>query len=448
MYKCVKFFCIILIILIFLNLYGCKNNSTSMDSGKDSNKTTTKAIEINYWIIDWGGERIPIHAQLVENFNNKNPGIKVKMQAIAPESGITAYDTKLIASMVADNSPDVIMIAGRSKLSVAAEQGFLADITEYLQSDSNFDMDIYYPAKVSEVTYKGQIYALPETMNVIGILAYNKSLFKNAGIDPNSPPHTLDKLDTYAEKITKTDDMGNYIQLGFFPWDSTLAFPEAIVKLFGGSWWDADGNPTPTNSGNIKAFEWLMKYVNKYGYEKVNNFCSSLPNPSLPILSGKLGMAYTHDYGISLITKDEAVAELGVASFPAESDDINPTWLGGWCVAVSGSSKNKAQAVEFIKYHSGMEGQEFLAKEYSKINIEWQSPVIEVNRIMKDQRHPIIQFIIENIFSTVDPISYPYVDREYYNSLMDITKNISSGKGEMIQILQNIETVANARRKQ
>jgi sn-glycerol 3-phosphate transport system substrate-binding protein len=47
------------------------------------------------------------------------------------------------------------------------------------------------------------------------ILYYNKDAFQAAGLDPNSPPQTLDDIRTAAQKLTKKDASGQITQYGF-----------------------------------------------------------------------------------------------------------------------------------------------------------------------------------------------------------------------------------------
>ena len=44
---------------------------------------------------------------------------------------------------------------------------------------------------------------------------YRKDYFKEAGLDPNSPPETWEELYDYAKKLVVMDDSGNVERGGF-----------------------------------------------------------------------------------------------------------------------------------------------------------------------------------------------------------------------------------------
>ena len=96
----------------------------------------------------------------------------------------------------------------------------------------------------------------------------------------NSPPTTIKQLDEMAAKLYKPNKAGDgYDQVGFYPWFwLMLEYPNLLTKPFGGDWTNADGYPTANSAEVIAALEWMMGYVKKYGFDKVNNSLSKLVN--------------------------------------------------------------------------------------------------------------------------------------------------------------------------
>ena len=61
------------------------------------------------------------------------------------------------------------------------------------------------------MTYQGKIWAMPFLEDTF-MLLYNKTLFKQAGLDPNKPPATWEEMRADADKLTKVDRSGKIIQ--------------------------------------------------------------------------------------------------------------------------------------------------------------------------------------------------------------------------------------------
>ena len=77
--------------------------------------------------------------------------------------------------------------------------------------------------------YRGHLWALPSTVTSLA-LHWNKRLFREAGLDPEHPPETIEQLDDYADRLTRRDAEGNITQIGFMPaepgwWPTTGARP-------------------------------------------------------------------------------------------------------------------------------------------------------------------------------------------------------------------------------
>ena len=57
------------------------------------------------------------------------------------------------------------------------------------------------------------------------VLYWNKDAFKEAGLDPNTPPATWDEMVSFGKKLTKTDAAGNPTE------KQTFAFPLKLNRV-------------------------------------------------------------------------------------------------------------------------------------------------------------------------------------------------------------------------
>src|SRR6185312_1550259 len=82
--------------------------------------------------------------------------------------------------------------------------GQAADIQQYASQISNYSsfqsslLDVYRDGETSS----GDLYGIPTGNYSLG-LVYNKTLFKQAGLDPDQPPTTWDQVEQDAIAITK-----------------------------------------------------------------------------------------------------------------------------------------------------------------------------------------------------------------------------------------------------
>ena len=86
--------------------------------------------------------------------------------------------------------------------------GQAADITQYVNSSTVPTLNDIVPSAMKAVTAGKTIYGLP-TSNYTQGLIYNRSLFSQAGLDPNTPPTTWAQVETDATAIAK---LGNGIE--------------------------------------------------------------------------------------------------------------------------------------------------------------------------------------------------------------------------------------------
>src|SRR5258708_37398177 len=70
------------------------------------------------------------------------------------------------------------------------------------------------PIIANYFTINKKLYSMPLNSSM-PILYYNKDAFQAAGLDPNSPPQTLDDIRAAAQKLTKKDASGQITQYGF-----------------------------------------------------------------------------------------------------------------------------------------------------------------------------------------------------------------------------------------
>ena len=294
--------------------------------------------------------------QLVAQFEEANPGIKVKL---ATWPGQDFHD-KLRLLATAGDLPDAFDLETKQTIDMIS-RGMFLDITELFTSDSGLTKDDYWPNEWEKAWFRGKQYTLPlDTQN--GIIFYNKTLFDAKGI-PYPPKDWDDKTWTYdalleaALNITEgegpTRKWGFVTSRGFY-W----SYPQ--VWSFGGLVTNEDRTESRlTMPETIDAYQYRGDLINKH---KV------MPPPAdmtegteTMFTSGRLGMHLVWSPW-SWYIKDvpELKWDIGVTPYGAGGSFTRGPQD---CVAIGAQTKHPKEAFQVGMYMAGPDGQRLLCNE-------------------------------------------------------------------------------------
>ena len=139
------------------------------------------------------------------------------------------------------------------------DAGLAAPMDQILDEDFLND---YYPNILEAHSVDGTVYGAPLYVSPF-VLFYNKDLFEQAGLDPNSPPTTYDELLEIAPKLAelKTAD-GNQVYPFGQPTASVIVIGSAIQSFaqnFGGTIFDENNQFNVDNQGFLDAMNMLKQ---------------------------------------------------------------------------------------------------------------------------------------------------------------------------------------------
>ena len=312
--------------------------------------------------------------KIVDAFNAANADICVQM-TIVPGSETDV--TKLVTSIRGGVAPDVYM-ADRFTVPQRAAEGVLDDIT----AEAGNLKDQHLEFAWNETQYKGKTYAIPFDTDARA-LWYNEDLVKAAGEDPaqldiSKGPPTIETVTKIADKISKKDASGNYDVMGWMPggpgnsgagafdqgWHYTWGF------VYGGKFADlAACKVTPTDPGVVAGYQFMYDWQKAHGPQQVarwvsTNWAPNAPQQQFPFWTGKLGMTISGDWQIANAAKYGGGKTYKFTYIPVpKAGDKSATWAGGWSMALIPNSKARAQAIKFMQYIAGPEGQKVYAKD-------------------------------------------------------------------------------------
>ena len=160
------------------------------------------------------------------NYMEENPNVTVEW-TFNPE-----WKQKLLTGIAAGTPPDVTYTNYTAQATLANDGAFLPldaymVLTGLKREDFILSM---YDASV----WNGKLYCLPGGADFIANY-YNKDVFKEVGLDPESPPKTKDELVEQSLQILEVDSSGAIQRLGWSP--SSWGFQQ-WAYIFGGNWYD------------------------------------------------------------------------------------------------------------------------------------------------------------------------------------------------------------------
>ena len=375
--------------------------------GCNPRDTTTGKIEISYWEKLTGFEGDAVQA-VVDDFNRSQDRIFVKRLTVGE------IERKLMLATAGGDPPDVVGL-WTSSIPEFSEKGALTPLNGMLER-AGVKREDYIPVFWDLCSHHGFMWALPSTPRS-NALHWNKKLFREAELDPDRPPRSLDELDAMSEKLTIVDiDRGGktvrvrfpelteeerrakhfkLVQAGHLPQEPGWWTP-LWGYWFGGRLWDGDRRITATDTGNVAAFEWLRGHAEKFGVENLQSFGASFGNftsPQSPFLSGKVAMELQGVWMYNFIEKYAPQMEWGVAPFPAKNPQQLPlvTIVEADVLAIPKGARHVKQAFEFIRYVNTQGPMEKLCLGQRKF-----SPLANVSDgFIRNHPNPYIQTFID-----------------------------------------------------
>jgi multiple sugar transport system substrate-binding protein len=265
------------------------------------------------------------------------------------------WDENREAVLAGQGMPSVI-VEDRPKINERARDGIDSNLKEWAERDG-VDGSQFWPFTWQQSVYEGAPYGIPYETEV-RVLFYNKSMFQEVGLDPNTPPQTWADLEAIADKLDKKNPDGSYERIAFLPIVGN-ASPVTWGYTNGADWIDEAGRPVLTDTAAIETLEWMKKWLDRYGgYDKAREFLSQFgPVPNDAFSSGKVAMFVDiNGYASQLnfyrprwqgSSGGTTSLEWGVSDIPYAKNKAS--WSGGFALSIPRGAPNAAAAWEFIK---------------------------------------------------------------------------------------------------
>ena len=318
---------------------GSGNGGTATAEGIPA-KGTDDGTEITLWT------RSPLERQaknVVEAYNKSHKN-QVKLEIIPNDD----MEGKVGGASQTDSLPD-ILAGDVVRIPYWASEGIFTDITKQIDGLDN-KADLQW-GHIEAGTVDGAEYTLPFITDV-SVMVWNKNLYKEAGLDPEQGPKSIDQFVEQAKKVAalnKDGVAGSYLAgqsggaLVFDLFPSVWADGESVMNK--------DGSEATLDNDSMKgvldAYKELANTTNGLGAGSKEETGATW---TAPFANGKIGvMPYPNTSTTALFDAEkDGGFEVGVAPIPGTKEGKTSTFLGGDAMGISKDSKHVAQAWNFL----------------------------------------------------------------------------------------------------
>ena len=406
---------------------------------RPSDRTGDGRIIVTYWE-KWTGFEGQAIRDAVDRFNDtvgREKGIYVQLFI----QGDIEEKVKIAAAGGAP--PD---LAGLYSFNVAvyASQNALVPLDEMLAEAGIGERD-FIPSYWRLCRHDGRTWCLPTAPATLALF-WNKRLFREAGLDPDRPPRTLEELTAIGHRLTAADpDTGRIERMGFLPSEPGW-WSYAWGWWFGGRLWDGEDAIAATEPENLEAFRWIEEqYVDRYGPKNLADFKGGLgkfASADNGFFTGKVAMELQGVWFPNFIDRYAPEGfEYGVAPIPpARGTGLeNVTIAEADVIGIPRGARHVEEAFEFVKFLASVEGMEILCKGQGKhSSLAKTSP-----GFLDPETHPNphVELFYTLAFSP-NAKRTPALGlwREYQREMSVAFDNIWNGNEEPAAALKNVQT--------
>ncbi len=307
-------------------------------------------VEIEYWQYNFGA-RVGAMDMLIEQFEAENPGIDVVHNSDIPYAN---FRDELAASAPAGVGPDVVTLF-YGWIPAFVDAGYLVPLPEDSFSE-DFILETFSPM-VANAKFEGSYWAIPTAVRSLALF-WNKDLFAAAGLDPDSPPATLDEFVEAAIATTVYDgdesDVYNITTQGHAP---ALAsqdhhwFREVLIRQFGGAPYSDDGRTVTYNSEEgCAAFSWLAAFET----EHVTGSNDILDGATNAFVNGESALHVDGSFRVGTIRNNNPDLNYGVAELPVgpngEQHTFGSYWTHGITRRANDDPARLEAAIKFLQF--------------------------------------------------------------------------------------------------
>lgn len=388
---------------------------------------------LRVWIT-WGDNP----AQLQELFDRYTEQTGIRVEVTAPME-----TDKVIAGLSGNEGPDIQITGGADSVGTWAREGLITPLDDFLQG-GKIDLEDMSDAAEGQCIYQGKVYCLPWGTDTYALF-WNKDLFEEAGLDPETPPQTLEELAEFAKQLTKVDDSGQITQIGFIPNFSWSHLAQYVV-MFGGYWYNEDGAQLQlTSQPVVDALKWEQQfYCGDNNPDEVARLLaaasSDYTSPDTGFYGGQIAMQVEGEWqpGPNFIQQFKPELFYGVAPFPPPASNperANTNIVAGTVAFIPANVADKEAAFDLLAW---MMSPEIVADEMvANFNLPTSKQAAEDPRFQENEK--FVTFInLMNDPNAKSPIFSP-INAEVDTALAQIEEKVFLECADPLPLLEEAQ---------
>jgi multiple sugar transport system substrate-binding protein len=310
----------------------------------------SEVIEIEYWQYNFES-RITAMNELIAQFEAANPDVKIIHNSDIPYDN---FRDQLAASAPAGVGPDVVSLF-YGWIPAFVDAGYLVPLPQ--EAFPHDWIESYFTPMVAESQFEGEYWAIPTAVRSLALF-WNKDLFEAAGLDPETPPATLEELAEMAQALTVYDGSGtdilNIVSQGFAPemtgqWHHW--FREVLLRQYGGVPYSEDNRTVLWNSPEAcEAFAYLTQYETAFKTGS-NDLLDGATNS---FINGTSAIHIDGSFRLGTIASRNPELNFGVAELPlgpnGESHNFGSYWTHGITRRAAEDEARMDAATRFLQF--------------------------------------------------------------------------------------------------
>ena len=298
-------------------------------------------VEIEYWQYNFGA-RIEAMDILIGLFEAANPGIRVVHNSDIPHAN---FIQEIAAAAPAGVGPDVVTLY-YGWIPAFVDAGYLVPLPgDHFSED--FILETFSPM-VANSKFEGNYWAIPTAVRSLALF-WNKDIFAAAGLDPDSPPATLDEFVDAAIATTVYDgderDIYSISQQGHTPAMAEQDhhwFREVLVRQFGGAPYSDDGLTVTYNSDEgCEAFKWYAAFETEHMTGSID-----LGDASDAFVNGEVALHVDGSFRVGTIRGNNPGLNYGVAELPVGLNGEQHTFGSYWTHGITRRANDEPARLE------------------------------------------------------------------------------------------------------
>jgi sn-glycerol 3-phosphate transport system substrate-binding protein len=306
-----------------------------------------QAAEISFFYpVAVGGPITKLIDAYASGFAGENAGIKVN-----PIYAGT-YQETIVKALTAHKSgtPPVLSVLLSTDMFTLIDEDAIVPFDEFVKTDEDKKwLASFFPGFMENSQTGGKTWGIPFQRSTV-VLYWNKELFKEAGLDPETPPKTWAEQVAFAQKLTKRDAAGNVTQWGIqIP---SSGFPywlfQGLSTQAGAILANAAGDKTDyANPAVVEALQYWVDLAQKHKVHPPG--IVEWGTTPRDFFERKVAMMWTTTGNLTNV-RTNAKFPFGVGLLPAGKRLGSPTGGGNFYISKKASKAEQEAAFKFVRW--------------------------------------------------------------------------------------------------